>query len=126
MAKFVEQFAAQLTSADSQILVDLLDFVDWRTQAQGTTFAPHEVDDVAIRSYLLLLKLSGASRSILGRTIASLKHFYDWVRTNHLIAKSPVDSFDFNRPLLAASRSSDVRKRASLIQRIVKSLISGH
>jgi hypothetical protein len=101
LAKFAEQFAAQLTSADSQILVDLHDFVDWRTQAQGTTFTPHEVDDVAIRSYLLHLKFSGATRLILERTIASLKRFYDWVRTNHLIAKSPFDSFDFNRPLLS-------------------------
>jgi serine phosphatase RsbU (regulator of sigma subunit) len=101
MAKFVEQFAAQLVSADSQILADLLDFVDWRTQAQGRMFMPHAVDDVAIRSYLLHLKLSGARRSILERTISSLKRFYDWAQTNHLIAKSPFDSFDFNRPLLS-------------------------
>ncbi len=101
MTKFVEQFAAQLASAESQILADLRDFVDWRTQAQGRTFTPHAVDDVAIRSYLLHLKLSGASRSILQRTIASLNRFYDWAQTNHLIAKSPFDSFDFNRPLLS-------------------------
>ncbi len=101
MTKFVEQFAAQLDSLESQILADLRDFVDWRTQAQGRVFIPHAVDDVAIRSYLLHLKLSGTSRSILQRTIASLKRFYDWAQTNHLIAKSPFESFDFNRPLLS-------------------------
>src|SRR2546426_3194011 len=101
MTKFVEQFAAQLDSVESQILADLRDFVDWQTQAEGRMFIPQTLDDVAIRSYLLHLKLSGASRSNLQRTISSLKRFYDWAQTNHLIAKSPFDSFDFNRPLLS-------------------------
>jgi hypothetical protein len=108
MTKFVDQFAAQLASADSEILADLRDFVDWRCQAQGRIFMPHAVDDVAIRSYLLHLKLSGASRSILQRTIASLERFYDWAQANHLITKSPFDSFDFNRPLLSREQ---IRRR---------------
>jgi serine phosphatase RsbU (regulator of sigma subunit) len=108
MSKFVEQFAAQLDSVDSQILADLCDFDDWQTQRQGRTFIPDTIDDVAIRSYLLHLKLSGGSRSILLRTIASLKCFYDWARANHLIAKSPFDSFDFNRPLLSREQ---IRRR---------------
>ncbi len=36
MTKFVQQFAAQLASADSQILADLRDFVDWQTQVATT------------------------------------------------------------------------------------------
>lgn len=108
MTKSVEQFAAQLTSADSQILADLCDFDDWQTQRQGRTFIPNTIDDVAVRSYLLHLKLSGASRSILERTIASLKRFYDWAQANHLIAKSPFDGFDFNRPLLSREQ---IRRR---------------
>src|SRR5216684_5307982 len=101
MTKFVEQFAAQLDLVESQILADLREFVDWQTQAKGRMFIPQTIDDVAIRSYLLHLKLSGASRSTLERTIASLKRFYDWTQANHLIAKSPFDGFDFNRPLLS-------------------------
>lgn len=101
MTKFVEQFAAQLDSVESQVLADLRDFVDWQTPAQGRMFIPHAADDVDIRSYLLHLRSSGASRSILQRTIASLTRFYDWAQANHLIAKSPFDSFDFNRPLLS-------------------------
>ena len=101
MTEFVEKFAAQLPSADAKTLADLRDFVDWRTQAQGGMFIPDALDDVAIRSYLLHSKLRGASRLILQRTIASLKRFYDWALTNHLIAKSPFDTFDFNRPLLS-------------------------
>jgi serine phosphatase RsbU (regulator of sigma subunit) len=101
MTKFVEQFAAQLPSADSKTLADLRDFVDWRIQTQGRAFIPDALDDVAIRSYLLHSKLSGASRLILQRTIASLKRFYDWALTNQLIAKSPFDTFDFSRPLLS-------------------------
>jgi serine phosphatase RsbU (regulator of sigma subunit) len=101
MTKLVEQFAAQLHSADRQILADLRDFDDWQTQRQGMTFTPDTIDDVAIRSYLLHLRLGGVSRSILHRTIASLKRFYDWAQANHLLAKSPFDSFDFNRPLLS-------------------------
>jgi serine phosphatase RsbU (regulator of sigma subunit) len=101
MTKFVEQFAAQLSSADSKTVTDLRDFVDWQTQAQCRAFVPDALDDVAIRSYLLHSKLSGASQLILHRTIASLKRFYDWALTNHLIAKSPFDTFDFSRPLLS-------------------------
>ncbi len=101
MTKSVEQFAAQLNAVESQILADLRDFVDWQIQAQGRMFIPQTVDDVAIRSYLLHLRLSRVSRSVLQRTIASLKRFYDWAQANHLITKSPFDSFDFNRPLLS-------------------------
>src|SRR6266436_1031448 len=101
MSEFVERFAAQLSSADSKTLADLRDFIDWRAQAQGRVFIPDALDDVAIRSYLLHAKLSGASRIILQRTIASLKRFYDWALTNHVIAKSPFDTFDFSRPLLS-------------------------
>ena len=100
MTKLVEQFAAQLSSADSKTLADLRDFVDWQIQAQGV-FIPDALDDVAIRSYLLHSKLSGASRLILQRTIASLTRFYDWALTNHLIAESPFATFDFSRPLLS-------------------------
>ncbi len=57
----------------SAALADLRDFVDWRTQAQGRAFIPDALDDVAIRSYLLPSKLSGARRLVLQRTIASLK-----------------------------------------------------
>ena len=108
MTEFVEQFAAQLDSVDSQILGDLRAFVDWQTQRQSRKFIPHTVDDVAIRSYLLHLKLSGASRSILQRTIGSLKRVYDRAQANHLIAESPFDSFDFNRPLLSREQ---IRRR---------------
>jgi phosphoserine phosphatase RsbU/P len=108
MTKFIEQFAAQIGSVDSQILADLRDFVGWRTHAQGGPFIPDAVDDVAIRSYLLHQKLSGVSRSSLQRTIASLKRFYDWAQANHLIAKSPFDSFDFSRPLLSREQ---IRRR---------------
>ena len=66
------------------------------------------IDDVAIRSYLLHLKLNGARRSILQRTVDSLKRFYDWAQTSHLIAKSPFDSFDFSRPLLGREQ---IRRR---------------
>jgi serine phosphatase RsbU (regulator of sigma subunit) len=101
VTQFVEQFATQVDPVESQTLVDLRDFVDWQTQAQDKTFIPHMVDDVAIRSYLLHLKLSGSTRSILLRTIASLKRFYDWARASQLVEKSPFDNFDFNRPLLS-------------------------
>jgi serine phosphatase RsbU (regulator of sigma subunit) len=97
----IEQFAAQFNSAEPQIFADLRDFVDWQTQAQSRMFIPQTADDVAIRSYLLHLRLSRVSRPTLQRTIASLKRFYDWAHANHLIAKSPFDSFDFNRPLLS-------------------------
>jgi GAF domain-containing protein len=108
MTKVVEQFAAQFESADSQILADLRDFDEWQTQQQGRPFIPNTIDDVAIRSYLLHLKLSLCSRSILQRTIASLKCFYDWAKAYRLIDKSPFDSFHFTRPLLSREQ---IRRR---------------
>jgi serine phosphatase RsbU (regulator of sigma subunit) len=100
MNNFVEQFAAQLGSADIETLADVRDFADWQTQRQGRIFIPAATDDVAIRSYLLHLKLGGASRSILQRTITSLKRFYESALANGLIPKNPFERFDFDRPLL--------------------------
>jgi hypothetical protein len=88
MTKLVEQFAAQLSSADSKTLADLRDFVDWQIQAQGV-FIPDALDDVAIRSYLLHSKLSGTSRLILQRTIASLTRLR-LALTNHTESLGPV------------------------------------
>ena len=101
MTNIVEQFAVQLTPAESQILADVRDFVHWQTQSQNQMFVPQMVDDVAIRSYLLHLRLSGNSRSIVQRIVASLKGFYDWAQATHLIIESPFGRFDFNRPLLS-------------------------
>src|SRR5438876_5687482 len=49
MTKFVEQFAAQLDSVESQILADLRDFVDWQTQAEGRMFIPQTLDRKSTR-----------------------------------------------------------------------------
>jgi len=108
MTNTVEQFAAQLKSADRQILADVCNFDEWQTQQRGTAFVPDRSDDVAIRSYLLHLKLSGSGRPALRRTIASLKWFYDWAQTNRLIDKSPFDSFHFSHPLLSRNQ---IRRR---------------
>src|SRR5574341_855062 len=108
MTNSAEQFAAQLTSADSQTVADLRDFDEWQTQRQGAPLMPDSTDDVAIRSYLLHLRLNGATRPAIERAIASLKRFYDWAQARHLVAKSPFDSFDFNRPLLSRER---IRRR---------------
>ncbi len=105
----VEQFAVQLTPAESQVLADLRSFVDWQAQSQTEMFRPQTVDDVAIRSYLLHLRVSGISRSASQRTLASLKRFYDWAQAAQLIIESPFCHFDFNRPLL--SREQIKRRR---------------
>jgi len=81
----IQQFAVQLTPPESQVLVDLRNFVDWQTQSQIEMFTPQTVDDVAIRSYLLHLRLSGISESTSQRTVASLKRFYDWAQAAQLI-----------------------------------------
>lgn len=101
MTNVIQQFAVQLTPPESQVLVDLRNFVDWQTQSQIEMFTPQTVDDVAIRSYLLHLRLSGISESTSQRTVASLKRFYDWAQAAQLIIDSPFCRFDFNRPLLS-------------------------
>jgi site-specific recombinase XerD len=85
VSNVVEQFAVQLTPAESQVLADLRSFVDWQTQSQVEMFTPRMVDDVAIRSYLLHLRLSGVSRSGSQRMLASVKRFYDWAQAAQLI-----------------------------------------
>jgi hypothetical protein len=108
MNKGVEQFAAQLGSADSQVVSDVRNFADWHAHRQERPFLPAAADDVAIRSYLLHLKLSGASPPVLHRTITSLKRFYECARANDLIPKNPFESFDFDRPLLSRD---EIRRR---------------
>ena len=100
MTNIVEQFAVQLTPAESQILADIRNFVDWQTQSQNQMFVPQTVDDVAIRSYLLHLRLCRNSRSMVQRNVASLQRFYDWAQATQLIIESPFGRFDFNRRLL--------------------------
>jgi hypothetical protein len=100
VTNIVEQFAVQLTPAESQILADIRNFVDWQTQSQNQMFVPQTVDDVAIRSYLLHLRLCRNSRSMVQRNVASLQRFYDWAQATQLIIESPFGRFDFNRRLL--------------------------
>ena len=108
MNTVIDQFAGQLKSVDRQTLADVRDFAEWQTQQRGMTFTPNESDDVAIRSFLLHLKLNGCRRSILQRAIVSLRCFYNWALANHLIVKSPFDDFRFNRPLLSRKQ---IRRR---------------
>lgn len=105
---FMDDFAGQLDSSDAQVLADLRGFVDWQTEREGRTFTPDTFDDVAIRSYLLHLKVNGASRGVLRQSIDSLRRFYEWAQTGGLIAKSPFSSFDFNRQLLSRR---EIRRR---------------
>lgn len=108
MPTIIDQFAALLDLSDSQVLTDLRDFVKWCNQHRAMEFAPHIFDDVYIRSYLLHLKLSGADGSTQRRSIASLKHFYEWAQAEDLIPDSSLVQFDFDRPLLSQEQ---IRRR---------------
>ncbi len=105
----MEQFAATIGSKDKIILADVRDFVTWQTNHGEHPFTPQATDDVAIRTYLLDVRIRGAKSSDLKRIASSLEQYYDWLKNGGLIPASPFDGFDF--------------KQASLD---IKSLLSRH
>lgn len=108
MNDLLDRFARSLNPADTGILEDVRDYVEWQTGHQ-VDFTPSGLDDVAVRTYLLDLRISGkVDRETLAKKIASLKRFYNWALAETSISTTPFAEFNFDRPILSRDQ---IRRR---------------
>ena len=73
----LERFAKTLNSEEPEVLDHLRAFIEWYVGSESE-FIPSSGDDVALRTYLMQMKMSGASAKSQGEQVASLRRFYDW------------------------------------------------
>jgi serine phosphatase RsbU (regulator of sigma subunit) len=103
----LDRFAKTLDAQDSATLRHVRDYIEWQA-GRVNDFAPGSNDDVALRTFLLQLKMRGASRAQQREQMAALRRFYDWAVAGGRLATSPFDSFSVERPFLTRDQ---VRRR---------------
>jgi hypothetical protein len=96
----VEQYTASIGVKKKILLRDVKDYIKWETHNGEVEFNPQTSDDVAIRTYLLDCRIRGVSRGNLNRIVASLEHFYAWLKTSGVIVDSPFEKYNLKRAFL--------------------------
>src|SRR3989304_5585940 len=76
----LDRFAASLAPAEAESLAAVREYIAWQVNRRGDGFAPDANDDVALRTYLLELRLGGARRAAVEQATAALRRFYAWAR----------------------------------------------
>lgn len=107
----LERFAKTLKPDETEILTHLHRFIEWHV---GSTkeFVPSSNDDVALRTYLMEMKINGVSVRSQREQMASLRHFYDWAeRAGYLAGDHPFDEFSIDRPFLTREQ---IRRRQEI------------
>jgi hypothetical protein len=85
-------------------------FIEWH--ADRKEFIPSSTDDVALRTYLLQMKMSGASAKSQGEQVASLRRFYDWAESAGFVPDyHPFTYFSIDRPSLTREQ---IRRRKEI------------
>ncbi|MGQ0603812.1 MAG: histidine kinase [Anaerolineales bacterium] len=100
MPNLLTRFAKTLKPAEAGVLAHVREYVDWQTERRTSKFTPTEADDVALRTYLLELRLARAPRKTLKLKVAALKRFYAWATAKGLIESNPFDDFNLDRPFI--------------------------
>jgi two-component system NarL family sensor kinase len=108
MANVLTRFAKTLPRGDDETLAHVRDYVEWNAQREGGDFSPADGDDVALRTYLLELRIAGVPRRTLEKKVAALKQFYAWALSKRYLEISPFDEFNFDRPFLTRDQ---IRRR---------------
>ena len=72
----LERFARTLNSEEPETLDHLRLFIDWYVGSESE-FIPGSDDDVALRTYLMQMKMNGATSKSQSEHLASLRRFYD-------------------------------------------------
>src|SRR5688500_9540639 len=107
----LDRFAETLGDEEREILAHVQDFMDWYV-APGNDFVPSSNDDVALRTYLMHLNMSGVSLKNQRKQIASLRRFYDWAKSvGYLSGSHPFTEFSIERPKL---RREQIRRREEI------------
>jgi two-component system NarL family sensor kinase len=108
----LDRFAATLAPQESGLLKAVAAYARWQADHQAGEFEPGDSDDVEVRNYLLDLRIEGADRESLARTIEALKRFYAWATTEELIESDPFEEYNFDRPLLSREQ---IRRRPDVL-----------
>jgi serine phosphatase RsbU (regulator of sigma subunit) len=98
--ELLERFTISLTSQDTAVFQDVIEYIKWETDHGENEFKPEASDDVAIRTYLLDRHIQGADHITLSRITSSLECFYTWLKTNNLVTENPFEKFNLKRPFL--------------------------
>lgn len=107
----IDRFAAGEDNAGPKELSDVREYVTWQSDRRGEPFLPSAADDVALRTYLLHLRIHRTSRRELASKVASLRRFYNWAAKESLVEENPFDEFDFDRPFLSKAQ---IRRRRDI------------
>ena len=107
----LDQFAETLNPDEMEILAHVRLFVEWHVGSAGE-FVPSSNDDVALRTYLMEMKMNGESMKSQRQQLASLRRFYDWAeRAGYLTDYHPFDEFSIDRPRLTREQ---IRRRQEI------------
>jgi serine phosphatase RsbU (regulator of sigma subunit) len=107
----IDRFSTEEDTAGPKELADVREYVIWQSDRRGEPFLPSDADDVALRTYLLHLRINRTSRRELASKAASLRRFYKWAARVSLIEENPFDEFDFDRPFLSRAQ---IRRRRDI------------
>lgn len=107
----LERFAENLEPREKEILTHVSRFIEWHV-GSPEEFIPSSNDDVALRTYLMEMKIKGASGKSQREQIASLRRFYDWAKSaGYLSVYNPFDEFTISRPTLTREQ---IRRRQEI------------
>ena len=105
------RFAETLNPDETEILTNLRRFIEWHV-GTAQEFVPSSNDDVALRTYLMELKMSGVSVRSRREQVASLRRFYDWAESAGFLPDyHPFDEFSIDRPTLTREQ---IRRRREI------------
>lgn len=108
----LDRFAETLKPQEKEILTDVHRFIEWHV-GSPEEFTPSSNDDVALRTYLMEMKINGASMKRQREQVASLRRFYDWAENaGYLSAYNPFEEFSIgHRPTLTRDQ---IRRREEI------------
>ena len=96
----VDRFATTLNPDETEILTHVRQFIEWHV-GSDKEFIPSSHDDVALRTYLMEMKMNGVRVRSRREQMASLRRFYDWAEeAGYLSPYHPFNEFNIERPTL--------------------------
>jgi serine phosphatase RsbU (regulator of sigma subunit) len=108
----LERFAKTLSSEEPEVLDHLRAFIEWYVGRESEFIPSGRDDDVALRTYLMQMKMSGESAKSRREQVASLRRFYDWAETAGFLPDyHPFTAFSIDRPTLTREQ---IRRRKEI------------
>jgi serine phosphatase RsbU (regulator of sigma subunit) len=91
-----DKFSASLHPPDARTLRAVHDYAEWKTHHHAVEFAPHDDDDVEMRTYLAYLRMKGIDARAIQEQIAALKRFYAWAKSEQIITRNLFEDYSFD------------------------------